>query len=40
MKAEEMISRLKDLDHEELVRLDDAVKRQLREIGEGGNACL
>lgn len=40
MKAEEMISRLKDLDHEELVRLDDAVKRRLRETGGGGNACL
>jgi hypothetical protein len=36
MDVEGMISRLKDLDREELVRLDDAVKRRLREIGGGG----
>lgn len=31
---EEMISHLKDLDREELARLEGAVKRRLREVGE------
>lgn len=36
MDVEGMISHLKDLDQEELARLDEAVKRQLREIGGRG----